>query len=375
MPGILIESGCESLDDVLSGLIPGDNVVWVSERDAQYSFLEQAFMVASARSHPTTFVAVSQAEMARDLPDGVERIDATAASMLGNPLPLADEIERRLAVGGTQCLVFDGLDICAHRWGADEAVRFFSRVCPAMLQWGAVTYWRIPRSVGATFVEQLRQVTQCLLELRGDRLLVLKAESRPGSVPGSTYSVAVGDTVKFSASPAAGRLARGVLAVRKDLGLTQSQLAAIAGITPSAVSQAEAGTRGLSVDTLIALSDRLGVTLDRLVSSQPSAGYQLARHDRSRAVLAGGVIPLADDSSIGLRTYLVSLGGGERGVPPHVHKGVEVVAVVKGLVQVEAGDDTPVLRAGDSLLADTVSIRSWRNLRPDTAAFYWILRD
>lgn len=374
-----LSSGSRSLDDALAGLIPGDNIVWVSERDNRYERLERAFLETSARAHPTTFVAVSRTELQRSLPGAVDRIDATAGSRLGHPLALADEIESRLAVGGTQCMVLDGFDVCVRRWGATEAVRFFSRVCPTMLQWGAVTYWRISRHVGTAFIEQVRQVTQCLLELRTDQLLIHKAESRPGSVTGSSYTVAhgeaEGDPVILTASAAAGRLARGVSAVRKDLGLTQTQLARVAGITPSAVSQAEAGIRGLSVDTLITLSDRLGVTLDRLVSSRPSAGYQLARHDRSGPPLVGGVTALADDSSVGLRTYLVSLGGGERGTPPTLHKGVEVVAVIRGLVQIEAGDDTPVLRSGDSLLADTVAIRSWRNLRPDTATFFWIVRD
>jgi hypothetical protein len=34
-----------------------------------------------------------------------------------------------------------------------------------------------------------------------------------------------------------------------------------------------------------------------------------------------------------------------------------------------------VLRAGDSLIATTAPITRWRNLRPEPAAFYWVLRD
>jgi hypothetical protein len=117
------------------------------------------------------------------------------------------------------------------------------------------------------------------------------------------------------------------------------------------------------------------VTLDRLVSAQPAAGYRLARHDRQRTRLPGGVIPLADDAAVGLRAYLVVLDGGDHGVPPVMHSGVQLVAAVRGLVQVQAGEDTPVLRAGDSLLAETVNIRGWRNLRPDPAVLYWVLRD
>ena len=83
----------------------------------------------------------------------------------------------------------------------------------------------------------------------------------------------------------------GLAAVRQDLGLTQAQLAERGRRHPQCDLPGRSGSRGLSVDTLIALADRLGVTLDRLVSAQPSAGYQLARHDRRPTRLPGGVIP------------------------------------------------------------------------------------
>ena len=87
------------------------------------------------------------------------------------------------------------------------------------------------------------------------------------------------------------------------------------------------------------------------------------------------MVVLADDTRVGMRAYLVSLDGGAVGTPPLPHTGVQLVAVLTGLVQVEAGDDTPVLRAGDCLLADTSRVTRWRNLRPETATLYWVLRD
>lgn len=369
-------TGSAALDALLGGLVPGDNVVWIGERDDRYELAERAFLTASAERHPTVYVATNRVEMARKLPPGVERLDATTASGLGHAADLAEEIERRLADGRTWCVVIDGLGTLARRWGPAEALMFFARACPTMLQAGALTYWRAPRSLGAAFLDRVRQITQVMLEVRGDQLHVLKAESRPAAIGGSVHRVGIRDgdlTVAGIAS--GGRLARGLASVRRDLGLTQAQLAELAGITPSAVSQAESGTRGLSVDTLIALSDRLGITLDRLVSARPSPGYHLARHDRRRPTATTGIVPLADDPAIGLRAFLVVLEGDASGTPPTTHKGVELVAVVRGLVQVGAGDDTPVLRAGDSLVADTASVRSWRNLRPEPAMLYWILRD
>jgi hypothetical protein len=51
------------------------------------------------------------------------------------------------------------------------------------------------------------------------------------------------------------------------------------------------------------------------------------------------------------------------------------VLVARGLVQLELGADTPVLRSGDAALAITVPLSSWRNLTAEPAALFWIVRD
>jgi quercetin dioxygenase-like cupin family protein len=69
------------------------------------------------------------------------------------------------------------------------------------------------------------------------------------------------------------------------------------------------------------------------------------------------------------------LGPGESGAPELVHKGVELVLVASGLVQLTIGDDTPVMRAGDAVLATTVTVSGWRNLMNGPALLFWVLRD
>ncbi len=371
-----VDTGTPAIDELLGGLIPGDNVVWVCDNTDVWQAVVARFLEVAAQERPTLFVACTATDMRYPLPAGVERFDATAASPRGLPGQLADELEAYLIANPTCAVVVPGLAQLAKRWGAEMATSFFARTCPSMLQTGALTYWLLPSSMGTEMLDQVRHVTQVMLEVRGQQLHVTKAESRPSSVIGSIHDIHVqASELHLSWNPSAGRLARGLVAVRRDLGLSQAQVAQAAGVTPSAISQAESGARGLSVDTLITLADRLGISLDRLVGSQPPPGYVLARHDRSRLARGLGITALADDATVGLRAYFVQLDGNDRGEPPTMHNGIQLVAVARGLVQVEAGDDTPVLRAGDSLLATTSSITGWRNLRPDPAAFYWILRD
>ncbi len=77
----------------------------------------------------------------------------------------------------------------------------------------------------------------------------------------------------------------------------------------------------------------------------------------------------------GMRAYLTTLRPGEAGAPLISHKGVEMVVVAQGLVQIDLGSATPVLRAGDAVLATKVAVLGWRNLSAEPARLFWILKD
>ena len=47
--------------------------------------------------------------------------------------------------------------------------------------------------------------------------------------------------------------------------------------------------------------------------------------------------------------------------------------VSKGLVMVDLGTDTPVMRAGDALMVTADPVRSWSNLGPETAELFWVV--
>lgn len=372
-----MSTGSAELDAAIGGLIDGDNVVWVAERDDRHLHVERSFLAeALRRGRTAVYVATGHDVVDLAVPDGVDLVDATATSALAPAALLADELDRRISERRGVCVVIEDLGALARRWGPSDAAAFFARTCPSMLHAGTVTYWRVPRRTGSTFVDGLRAITQWLFEVRNDQLHVVKAESAAGAVQGLTFAFRLeADQLVVRRHPSAGRLARGLSAVRRDLGLTQAQLATVADVTASAISQAESGARGLSVDTLITISDRLGISLDRLVDAAPDPGYRLARHDRSRTVGADGVFALADDPRVGLRAHLIVIGGHASAAPPFDHDGIELVAVVRGLVQVGVGEDAPVLRPGDTLLITSAHVRSWRNLRPDPAALLWVLRD
>lgn len=370
-------SGVADLDALLGGLILGDNVVWVLDDVEVVGRMENALVAAVKGSGQRCFYATAagdQGRLGERLGAGVTVLDARPRGPYGDAAALETAIIEGARSSPPGYVIVDGLVQFVRRWGQAKALAFFSRVCPRLFDLGAVAYWRAPRAeLGRSFIEQVTNVTQCVLEIGAGHLRVVKAEGRPASVQGRLLRLDVVDgEVRLEDERALGRLGRGLERVRRERNLNQSDLARLAGVTPSAVSQAESGRRGLSLDTLLLLSERLGMGLDELLAAAPTGGYVLARHPRTPAAPTVGLL---DDPKAGLRAYLVRLGPGETGSPDIVHKGAELVLVASGLVQLTVGSDTPVMRAGDALLATTSALSGWRNLLNVPALLFWVLRD
>jgi len=311
--------------------------------------------------------------LARD--PGFVRLQRQLARRLTDRIGAIEGVEVRMApdVGpGTRVLIssFDDLVL---RWGAREAVAFYTRTCPRLFDRGAIAYWTASRaSTAPAVIDEVGRVAQCVLELRSDRLRVRKAEGRPLHVQGAVATIDVErDRILVDREHTAGRLGEGLRRLRAERSLNQRELAQRAGVTPAAISQAESGRRGLSLDTVVRLCESLDVGLDDLLGIGGRPSPWLARHDRV-VPTPSGTVPLFDDADAGARVHHVHLGEGQRGRPPQPHKGPEVVAVATGLVLVDLGESTPVLRAGDAVMASDVVVQGWTNLADGPSTLFWI---
>jgi transcriptional regulator with XRE-family HTH domain len=370
-------SGIPDLDDLLGGLLPGDNVVWVTADHSIAAAIERAFLLEGRRrGESCSYVTTDRPPTGLRSEFGSELhvLDARPGRSLADPTTLEMRIleDAREDPGR---VVVDGLDAFVRRLGRPRALGLFSRVCPQLYDLGAIAYWRVSRAAaGATLVEGITKVTQCVFELGATHLRVVKAESRPGVEGRLLHLRAAPDGAPtFEQEKALGRLGAGLRRLREERRLSQADLARLAGVSPSAISQAEAGHRGLALETLLTLVEGLGVGIDDLLAVKTTSDYVLARRDRLGP--PQGHVALLDDDSAGLRAYLIQLGPGQRGTPPVPHKGVELILVASGLVQADLGTATPVLRAGDAVLATRASVAGWRNLLGEPARLFWIIRD
>ena len=366
-------SGSDDLDRTLGGLFWGDNVVWEVRRQASVEPFVRALVAAPAQAGAFAHVALGGGP---EYP-GIDVIDASAAGPNARPGELLTAVRAYAGRAQRTILVFDPLDAMAERWGVEVARRFFVRCCPMLLEIGAIAYWSIGNSDAlAGLRREVEAVTQCVLVVDDHRVRIAKADGRPPGVEGSVLSIGTaGGELRLTATPAAARLAGALRSLRARRDLSQSELADLAGVSPSAISHAERGQSGLSLDTLLDLSARLNVTLDELLSGDAARGYQLARrHDPSERT-GSSLLPLLDELGVGLRIFLARLPPRGEGRPDERHKGVEAVTVAAGLVQIELGDRRAALRAGEALVAEASSITAWRNVGDGEAMLFWILRD
>jgi transcriptional regulator with XRE-family HTH domain len=355
-----VPSGVPTLDSLLGGgLALGDNIVWVGEGPSETAPFVDAFQ-HSATGDVRVFDATG------------ERGERTA----GESREVTPEVlERQLLEGLRQGdrVVVSSLDDLVTRWGAAAAVDFYTRTCPRMFDRGAIAYWLATRErSGASVIDGVARVAQCVFEVRGGRLRVKKAEGRPLRVQGAVAEVDRSDErLVLHREHVVGRLGEGLRRLRATRGLNQRQLAQLAEVTPAAISQAESGRRGLSLDTLVSLCETLGVGVDEILGIGRPPSPWLARHDRGRSPGTSSV-PLFDDPSQGARVHLVELAPGGVGRPPYEHKGPELLLAAEGLVLVDLGASTPVLRAGDALMVSDVAVQGWSNLAEAPSRLFWV---
>ena len=367
-----VSTGISTLDHVLDGLYWGDNVVWDLDHASADDFYAAIAELPDAFEMRAFIALNGPANPA--VPPGTPVIRAGRGTPLARPADVLREIQRVCHAPGRRLLLFDSLDKMVAAWGATATRGFFARCCPLLLETSAIAYWTMtaletPQAVRDT----VTAVTQCILHVDDRGVRVTKAEGRDDRVAGSVlHWHQEGEDRVLEAASITGRVAASLKSLRRARDLSQHELAKLAGVTPSAISQAERAERGLSLTTMARLSDALGITIDDLLRGEDARVYRIGRRmeDPQRGVepamtLLGGV----DDD---LHIELVQLGPRQAGQPAERRPGSVILAVATGMVQVEVGGQTPAVRHGEVLVADGERVTGWRNVGHGDAMLFWI---
>jgi transcriptional regulator with XRE-family HTH domain len=363
-----VSTGLAPLDDVLGGLFWGDNVVWQFDGTPIEPFY-QAIASQSRVFEAKLVVALGDAVNTYGVP-GLSVVNGATAS----PAELLREIRRLCRQPARRLLLFQSLDGMARTWGVTGTREFFTRCCPLLLEVGAIAYWSMStRDTPAELRDAVGAVTQCVLRVDERSVQVVKAEARPDEVIGTVLHWHVADGRPVLAPPeVVDRVAASLRSIRHSHELSQHDLGDMAGVTASAISQVERAERGLSLATLVRLSTALGVTVDDLLQGEHPA-YRIGRRPDDPRRAAEPTVTLLDDEAHGLRIDLVRLESRQAGRPAAAARGTGVVAVITGLLQVTVAGQTPAVRHGEVLVADSERIDGWRNLGRGEAAAFWMV--
>jgi transcriptional regulator with XRE-family HTH domain len=367
-PTTRVSTGLEALDEVLGGLYWGDNVVWQLDRVPVEPFY-QAIASLSQVFDTKTVVSVGEAVNTYGVPG------LTVVESGPGPGDLLQEIRRLCQPRRHRLLLFESLDSMVRAWGPAGAREFFARCCPLLLEVGAIAYWTMSaRETPASVQETVQAVTQCVLSVDDRSIRVVKAEGRDDAVRGSVlhWHEEAGKPV-LAPPELVDRVAVSLRSVRRARNMSQHDLGDLAGVTASAISQAERAERGLSLATLVRLSSGLGVTIDDLLHGEDRGGYRIGRRTDDPERGLEHTLTLLGGSDADLRIDLVHLDPRETRRLDAARPGTGILAVASGLVQIRVAGQTPAVRHGEVLVAASERVEGLRNLGQSEAVVFWIV--
>jgi transcriptional regulator with XRE-family HTH domain len=170
--------------------------------------------------------------------------------------------------------------------------------------------------------------------------------------------------------------------LRAERGLQQRQLAEKAGMTPSMVSQIEAGRLTPSLPTLGKLAAALGVPIASLFEPTPHGRLHVSRKREYPVVSFDGTTEKWHVLGAGLfqgkiRAVVSTLGPRAKGAKTDkviIGPGqMKLFYVLEGKVALQYNGSSHHLEAGDSAYLDGGTPHGWENLGPKSAKALWVI--
>jgi transcriptional regulator with XRE-family HTH domain len=161
------------------------------------------------------------------------------------------------------------------------------------------------------------------------------------------------------------RIGERLRARRQERGLTISEVAARAGLTPGFISQLERDLTSASLSSLYRICAVLDIRVGNLIDDVPS-GRLIRREEQARRSLAMGDAEHLLLSSREERRFHVT----ESHIPPLGSAGedlytlpadVELVYVLSGSLELRVGDEEHLLEEGDTFTYSPRDPHTWRN--------------
>lgn len=423
-----ISTGVSPLDQILEGLLIGDNVVWYDDAGSLASVFSMNFLKASM-AEGKSFIYVSFDRSPRNL---LEKLGPLAEN---EKLTILDcftygkgkSADTFLEFYKTLChkwpcrimqvldpyepehvmqtfldvqadmeaeirFVFESLTGMQELWEGEDAIsRFYSHTCPRLYELNTIGYWIIEKDAHSKRLKaMINQVAQVVVELslkRGrNSLTVIKAEKRDLENLNTPHWYSTkGLTVSFASKRIFSEqidLGKRIKDHRSMRGLSQTEIARLIGVTPSNISQIENNLIYPSLPALLKIAEVLTVDVTQLLSKMPVSHKQTVYSE-----FIGGEIHLPNvslksasirqklpsDASSYVELYLIEIFPGKE-IPSHffMHKAEEFGYVLDGKVEMTVKGEIHTARTGDMIHLTAEIPSRWRNPQSHEARLLWV---
>lgn len=315
MDGLIPGTGLRDLDDILCGLMPGDNVVWQVDAVGHYAPFVQPFAASATKRG----INVTYFRFARHAPllQADNRVQVVKLEPHQGFEAFLDQIHSKIRENGEGgAYVFDSISDLLAEWCSDQMVgNFFMLTCPFICAFKGVAYFALLRDFHSAYAtDPIKETTQILLDVHehDGKLYIHPRHAKGRRASGRIHRLFVleGDTV--SPLHESGPIARVMMGTpRSGLGLIQRHL----GVWTRAFMQAE--------DLL--LEWRAGnIAEERVRETCRSLMRMAITRDERMLALAERYLDLADLAWLGTRMLGTGLIGG---------KSVELLIARKVLLQ------------------------------------------
>ncbi len=422
-----VSSGITGLDQLLSGLYIGDNVIWYDDAGSLASAFCLKFIKESQKQKkPIIYVSFDRSpkNLIEKLGPLAENQQLTILDCFTNgkgdkaevfdkffekngaqwpyqvikvtepwqPEAVSEAIYGlHRTLSGDVRLVIESLTGMQDLWeGEDHILKFYSRSCPKLYELDTIAYWIIEKGAHSNKLKaHINQIAQVAIDLsikRGKSAIkILKAEKRtPKALSEFFYYAYDEDEILIEGdgkTKAQHDLGSRIKKIRKNQGMSQKELAKLIGVTPSNISQIESNLIYPSLPALYKIAENLSVEVGSFFQDKTlpvktvfprGNAVNISMPDMPKdSIYAQQLTPPDLDSKAEL--YLVQILP-EKKLPAHffVYKGEELGYVLSGRIKVFSQNQSHTLEAGDTIYLKADIPTQWINPGPETAKLLWM---
>ena len=160
-------------------------------------------------------------------------------------------------------------------------------------------------------------------------------------------------------------VAQNIKRLREKQKLSMDELSRLSGVSKSMLAQIERGDGNPTLSSLWKIANGMRVPFDAL-TARPKPDYQI--------ICLPDIQPILEDEGRRFSVYYMELDPGSFWrSDPHIVGTIEFITLIRGTLEIVAGEQTFTIRPGESIRFPGDTVHSYRNLDPDSTALHLIM--